>query len=57
VIRIRLHALPQDNADAVVELGKVFEILEDSGDVKPRKNSTSKLRLRYLTLAFLDAEG
>ncbi|WP_157436426.1 hypothetical protein [Actinospica robiniae] len=56
MIRIRLHALPQDNADAVAELGKVFEILEDSGDVTPRKNSTSKLRLRYLTLAFLDAE-
>lgn len=58
MIRIRLHALPADNADAVTELAKVFEILEDSGDVTPKKGpGPSRLRFRYLTVAFPDDES
>ena len=60
MLRVRLHALPDDNADAVAELAKVFEILEDSGDVTPRKNSPTgptRLRFRYLILGFLDTEN
>ncbi len=61
MLRVRLHALPDDNADAVAELAKLFEILDDSGDVTPRKNGPdshpTRLRFRYLTVGFLDAEG
>ena len=60
MLRVRLHALPDDNADAVAELAKFFEILEDSGDVTPRKNTQerpTRLRFRYLTVGFLDAEA
>lgn len=52
MLRIRLHALPEDNADAVAELARVFEVLEDSGDITPR--GKTKLRFRYLTVRFLD---
>lgn len=48
MIRIRLHALPEDTAAAVARLAEVFEILDDSGDRPPR--GTSALRFRYLTV-------
>ena len=49
MIRIRLHALPEDTAAAAVaRLAEVFEILDDSGDRPPR--GTSALRFRYLTV-------
>ena len=48
MIRLRLHALPQDTATAVTLLAEVFEILEDSGDRPARGGSA--LRLRYLTV-------
>lgn len=54
MLRIRLYALPEDNTDAVTELARVFEILDDSGDIQPR--GTTKLRFRYLTVRFLDSE-
>jgi hypothetical protein len=46
VIRIRLHALPEDTAAAVARLAELFDILDDSGDRAPR--GVSALRLRYL---------
>lgn len=55
MLRIRLYAMPEDNANAVAELARVFEVLEDSGDVAPR--GSSKLRFRYLTLRFPEHEG
>lgn len=51
---IRLHALPEDNAEVVAELTRVFEVLEDSGDITPR--GATKLRFRYLIVRFLDHE-
>jgi hypothetical protein len=48
MIRIRLHALPEDTAAAVTLLAEVFDILDDSGDRPPRR--ASALRLRYLTV-------
>jgi hypothetical protein len=48
VIKLRLHALPEDNTAAVTRLQELFEILDDSGDRTPRR--PSKLRLRYLTV-------
>lgn len=48
MIKLRLHALPEDSAAAVARLEEVFEILEDSGDRTPR--GPSRLRLRYLTV-------
>lgn len=60
MLRVRLHALPEDNAEAVAELAKVFELLEDSGDITPRKNGPdrrpTRLRFRYLTVEFLDTQ-
>ena len=56
MLRIRLYGLPADNDDAVTELTKVFDLLDDSNNVEPR-NLKTKLRFRYLTLDFLsDAE-
>ena len=52
MIRIRLHALPQDTAAAVTRIAEVFDILDDSGDRRPRGNSA--LRLRYLTVRIPD---
>ncbi|HEV2343451.1 MAG TPA: hypothetical protein VGS97_05105 [Actinocrinis sp.] len=43
MIRLRLHALPEDTA-AVARLADVFDILDDSGDRHPR--GASRLRLR-----------
>ncbi len=48
MIRLRLHALPEDTAAAVVRLAEVFDILDDSGDRHPR--GATRLRLRYLTV-------
>ena len=48
MIKLRLYALPEDNAAAVTRLGELFEILDDSGDRIPR--GASKLRFRYLTV-------
>jgi hypothetical protein len=48
VIRIRLHALPEDTAAAVARLADLFDILDDSGNRAPR--GASALRLRYLTV-------
>jgi hypothetical protein len=56
MLRVRLYGLPTDNDDAVTELAKVFDVLDDSKNVEPR-NLKTKLRFRYLTLAFLDAEA
>lgn len=60
MLRIRLYALPEDNADAVAELARVLEILEDSGDIEPKRSRVGstppKLRFRYLTARFLDPE-
>jgi len=56
MLRVRLYGLPADNDDAVTELAKVFDVLDDSKNVEPRERRT-KLRFRYLTLAFLDAEA
>jgi hypothetical protein len=51
VIQIRLHALPEDTATAVLLLGQLFEILKDSGDRPLRGSST--LCLRHLTVRSL----
>jgi hypothetical protein len=48
VIRIRLYALPEDNAAALTRLAALFEVLEDSGDRNPRNGGA--LRFRYLTV-------
>ena len=56
MLRVRLYGLPADNDDAVAELVKVFEVLDDSKNIEPR-NLKTKLRFRYLTLTFLDAEA
>jgi hypothetical protein len=48
MIRLRLYALPEDNAAAVTRLADLFEILDDSGDRIPR--GASALRFRYLTV-------
>ena len=48
MIKLRLYALPEDNAAAVARLADLFEILDDSGDRTPR--GASKLRFRYLTV-------
>jgi hypothetical protein len=48
VIRIRLHALPEDTARTAARLADLFEILEDSGD-RPTRGA-SRMRLRYLTV-------
>lgn len=48
MIRLRLCALPEDNAATLVALADVFDVLDDSGDRAPR--GTSKLRFRYLTV-------
>ena len=56
MLRVRLYGLPADNDDAVAELVKVFDVLDDSKNVEPRDHKT-KLRFRYLTLAFLDSEA
>lgn len=45
-IRLRLHALPADNTEAIERLKLVFDILDDSGDRIPR--SGGALRYRYL---------
>lgn len=56
MLRVRLYGLPADNDEAVTELAKVFDLLDDSNNVEPR-NLKTKLRFRYLTLDFLaDAE-
>jgi hypothetical protein len=52
VIRIRLYALPEDNAAALARLAEVFDVLEDSGDRTPRRGGA--LRLRYLTVRVPD---
>jgi hypothetical protein len=56
MLRVRLYGLPTDNDDAIAELAKVFDVLDDSKNVEPR-NLKTKLRFRYLTLAFLDTEA
>ena len=56
MLRVRLYGLPADNDDAVAELVKVFDVLDDSKNIEPR-NLKTKLRFRYLTLAFLDTEA
>lgn len=56
MLRIRLYGLPTDNDDAVTELARVFDVLEDSKNVAPRDPRT-KLRFRYLTLDFLAPEA
>jgi hypothetical protein len=48
VIRIRLYALPEDNAAALTRLAELFEVLDDSGDRAPRGGGA--LRFRYLTV-------
>ena len=48
MIKLRLYALPEDNAAAVDRLAEVFDVLEDSGDQVPRRRSA--LRFRYLTV-------
>jgi len=55
MLRVRLYGLPADNDDAVTELAKVFDVLDDSTNVAPR-NLKTKLRFRYLTLDFLAEE-
>lgn len=52
MIRIRLHALPEDTAAAVARLAALFDILDDSGDRPPRRGGS--LRLRYLTVRIPD---
>ena len=56
MLRVRLYGLPADNDEALTELAKIFDVLDDSKNVEPRDRRT-KLRFRYLTLAFLDSEG
>jgi hypothetical protein len=56
MLRVRLYGLPADNDDAMTELAKVFDVLEDSKNVAPRDPRT-KLRFRYLTLDFLAPEA
>lgn len=48
MIRVRLYALPEDNAAALAALAEVFQILDDSGDRNPRTGGA--LRFRYLTV-------
>ena len=48
MIRLRLCALPDDNAAAVARLAALFDVLEDSGDRNPRTGGA--LRFRYLTI-------
>ena len=48
MIRLRLYALPEDNAAALARLAEVFQILDDSGDRPPRRGGA--LRFRYLTV-------
>lgn len=48
MIRLRLYALPEDNAGAVTAFAEVFDVLEDSGDRTPRGRTS--LRFRYLTV-------
>ena len=48
MIRIRLYALPEDNAAALAALAEVFQILDDSGDRPPRGGGA--LRFRYLAV-------
>lgn len=55
MLRVRLYGLPTDNDDAVIELAKLFDVLEDSTNIAPRDQRT-KLRFRYLTLDFLAQE-
>lgn len=52
MIRLRLHALPEDTAAAVARLAELFDILDDSGDRHPR--GATRLRLRYLTVRIPD---
>ena len=60
MLRVRLYGLPADNAEAVALLREVFEVLEESKDIEPKRNTPSgkptKLRFRYLTLSLLDPE-
>jgi hypothetical protein len=56
MLRVRLYGLPADNDDALIELAKLFDVLEDSTNVAPRDPRT-KLRFRYLTLDFLATEA
>lgn len=46
MIRLRLHALPENNAAALAALANLFDVLDDSGDRTPR--GTTRLRYRYL---------
>ena len=48
MIRIRLYAMPDDNAAALARIAALFEVLEDSGDRNPRTGGA--LRFRYLTV-------
>ena len=60
MLRVRLYGLPDDNADAVAQLREVFDVLDETDDIEPRQSKTgrpTKLRFRYLTLGFLDAEA
>lgn len=48
MIRIRLYALPEDNAAALARLAELFDVLDNSSDRAPRGGGA--LRLRYLTV-------